>query len=95
MDIPFKMTPKQEGFIKSMRKAGKNEAANKIEAGIKAKDKDSVDGAMLMDKDYAAMMGGYKSEPIKMDKGMSAPPSEKFKKAIKRAGKQGKPKYVK
>ena len=95
MDTPFKMTPKQEGFIKSMRKAGKNEAADKIEAGIKAKDKDSVDGAMLMDKDYAAMMGGYKSAPIKMDKGMPAPPTEKLKKAVKRTGKQGKPEYIK
>jgi hypothetical protein len=27
---------------------------------------EDVDGAMLMNKDYAAMMGGYKSAPVKM-----------------------------
>jgi hypothetical protein len=62
MGSPFKMTPKQEGFIKAMRKAGKTEAANKIEAGIKKNDKESVDGAMLMNKDYALKMGGYEGK---------------------------------
>jgi len=67
MGSPFKMTPKQEGFIKAMKKAGKTEAANKIEAGIKKNE--GVDGAMLMNKDYALKMGGYEGRGSSSDPG--------------------------
>jgi hypothetical protein len=68
---PFKMSPKQAGMIESIRKENPK-AAKKIEAGIKEadkKNKEDVDGAMLMDNKYAAMMGGYGKEPIKLDTG--------------------------
>jgi len=67
MGSPFRMTPKQEGFIKAMKKAGKTEAANKIEAGIKKNE--GVDGAMLMNKDYALKMGGYEGRGSSSDPG--------------------------
>ena len=65
MNTPFKMSPKQGEFIESIRKKDPK-AAKKIEAGIKAKEKkgkEDVNGAMLMDKNYAIKMGGY--TPIK------------------------------
>ena len=68
---PFKMSPKQAGMIESIRKENPK-AAKKIEAGIKEadkKNKEDVDGAMLMDNKYAAMMGGYGKTPIKLDTG--------------------------
>lgn len=65
---PFKMSPKQAGMIESIRKENPK-AAKKIEAGIKKGDKEDVPGKTLMKKDYAAMMGGYGKEPIKLDTG--------------------------
>ena len=65
MNTPFKMSPKQGEFIESIRKKDPK-AAKKIEAGIRAKEKkgkEDVNGAMLMDKNYAIKMGGY--TPIK------------------------------
>ena len=72
MGTPFKMSPKQAGMIESIRKENPK-AAKKIEAGIKSKEaekknKEDVDGAMLMKREYAAMMGGY-GKPIKLDTG--------------------------
>lgn len=41
---------------------------------------ENVDGAMLMNKDYAAMMGGYKSAPVKMVDEESEQPGSSIKK---------------
>lgn len=66
----FKMEGKSPIFKQIEEEQKGLQKLSKTEKGRKAVKAmgytEDVDGAMLMNKDYAAMMGGYKSVPVKM-----------------------------
>jgi hypothetical protein len=69
---PFKMqgkSPMMKQIQSEQKGLQKLASTEKGKKAVKAMGyTEDVDGAMLMNKDYAAMMGGYGKSPVKMDK---------------------------
>lgn len=64
----FKMSPKTASFVEAMEKGTpkQKEMAKAVRAKNEGNSKEDVTGDTIMMKDYAAKMGGYGKDPIKM-----------------------------